>query len=45
VSGVDLGQGGALLKVGDPGGTSQFFIGGSVVTPLEFSPYFSECVC
>jgi hypothetical protein len=46
VSGDDLGRGRALLEVGDSrAGDVSIFIGGSVVTPQEFSPYLSECVC
>jgi hypothetical protein len=45
VSDDDLGRRGALLEVGDSWRDVSVFIGGSVVTPREFSPYFSECVC
>jgi hypothetical protein len=37
VSGIDLGRGRAWLEVGESRGTSQFFIGGSTVTPRDLA--------
>jgi hypothetical protein len=41
----DLRRGGVLPEVRDSWGYISVFIGSSTVTPREFRPYLSECIC